>query len=80
MHNIETFHNEKIVVAENVGFRIAADLSNQYITSRALVVMDNIETFHNNNIVVAENVGFRFEADLFKSVQMILDVRCHGQH
>ena len=54
--------------------------SNQYRTSRALAVMDNIEMFHTKTIVVAENVGFRFEADLFKSVQMILDFCCHGQH
>ena len=40
--------------------------SNQYGSSKALVVMDNIETFHHKRHVVAETVGFRFAADLFK--------------
>ena len=80
MDNTETFHNEKMVVAETVGFRFEAYLSIRYRSSRALAVMDNIETFHTKRIVAAETVGFRFEADFFESVQIIQGVGGDGQH
>ena len=72
MHNIETFHNKKRVVAETVGFRFEADFFNQYRWSYLFAVMDNIETFQNQITVAAESVGLRFEADFFKSVQIII--------
>ena len=41
--------------------------SNQYRSSKALVVMDNIDTLlHHKRIVAAETVVFRFEADISK--------------
>ena len=67
-----------MVVAENVGFRLEADVFKSLQIIKVLAVMDNTETSHHKRIVAAETVGFRFEADLFKSVQMILGFCCHG--
>ena len=66
MHSIETFQNQKMVDAENAGFKFEVDLFKSIQIIMALVVIDNIETFDHTKIVVAENVGFRFKADLFK--------------
>ena len=80
MDNIETFHSEKIVVAERVGFILEADSFKSVQIIRALYVMDNIDTFHYKKIVAAENVGFIFEADLVKTAPTFLGSGCHGQH
>ena len=78
MDNIETFHHQKKVAAENVGSRFEADLfkSVQMILD-CFVVMDSIQTFRHKKMVAADTVGFRFEADLFKSVPMIFGFGTH---
>ena len=78
MDNINMFHNQKIVVAETVGFWFEADFLNQYRLPFISVLVDNFETFHNENMVAADTICFRFDADLFKPVPMILGYGCHG--
>ena len=65
MHNIETIHHKKMVVAENVGFIFKADVfkSVPMVISFKPLVSDSKPTFSNQ----------------YKKV-MILGVGCHGQH
>ena len=80
MDNIEMFHYKKVVAAETVGFRFAADLFKSVPIIISFVVVDNVETFQNQNMIAAENVGFWFEADVFKSVQIIIGFGFLEQH
>ena len=59
MQNMETFHNQKMVVAEIVGLRLEADLFKSVPTILGMVVihnMDNIETLHCKTSAAAEKV------------------------
>ena len=80
MDNIETFHNTEIVVAENVGFGVEADLFKCVQMNLTFAVMDKIEMFHYKKIVAAEAVGFRFQSDPVKSVPITIGFGYSGQH
>ena len=59
MDNSEAFHNKNIVVAENVGFRLEADLFKSAPMILCLAVIDITEMFHNKEQVVANKNRFQ---------------------
>ena len=82
MDNTGTFHKNRRIVPEHVGFRFEAGLfkSASMMPIQNLAVMDSLETSHHKRMVAVDKVGFRSEADLFKTVQIIIDFGCHAQH
>ena len=80
MDNTETLHNQKMVVAETVGFRIEADLCTSVPIILGFAVVDNIKCFHHKKMDAAEKLDFRSEAHLFKFEPMILGFACHDEH
>ena len=57
METTDTFHNKKMMVAENVGFKFEAGLFKSIPMILGFYVMDNVETFRHKKMVAAETVS-----------------------
>ena len=79
MDSIETLHNKKMVVAENVGSIRSRLLQISTDDPWFWLSWTNFETVLHKITVAAETVVFRFEENFFL-VPIIIGFGRHGQH